>query len=223
MTTKNGRLDRQAMANRLAMAFEENWVVNLGVGMPTLCSNYNLDDKDIVFQSENGLIGYGPYAEIDAENANLVNAGTQYVTMKAGASLVIHLDSFTIIRGGYVDVTVLGAYEVAENGDFANWKTAGRKGGGIGGAMDLAVGAKQVWIAMEHTTRDGQPRLRKSCTLPLTAIGVVRKVVTNVGYFDVTPDGFVLREIAPGLNVEDVQAITEANLIVSPDLKEFQV
>lgn len=143
------------MANRLAMSFEQDWVVNLGVGMPTLCSNYPLEDKGVILQSENGLIGYGPYAQPGEEDANLVNAGAAYVTMKPGASILSHADSFSIIRGGYVDVTVLGAYEVAENGDFANWKTVGRKGGGIGGAMDLAVGAKQVWVVMAHTTRDG--------------------------------------------------------------------
>jgi 3-oxoacid CoA-transferase B subunit len=221
-STQGPRLARQVMANRLAMAFEEDWVVNLGVGMPTLCSNYPLDDKDIVFQSENGLIGYGPYANEGEENANLVNAGAQYVTLKPGAAIVNHLESFTIVRGGYVDVTVLGAYEVAENGDFANWKTAGRKGGGIGGAMDLAVGARQVWIAMAHTTRDGQPRLRKRCELPLTAAGVVRKVVTDVGLFDVEAQGFVMREIAPGFTVDDVRAMTEAELTIAPDLKPFQ-
>ena len=216
-----GRLDRQSMANRLARAFERDWVVNLGVGMPTLCSNYPLDDKDIVFQSENGLIGYGAHAAIDEEHPNLVNAGTQYVTMKPGAAIVNHLESFTIIRGGYVDVTVLGAYEVAENGDFANWKTAGRKGGGIGGAMDLAVGAKQVWVLMAHTTRDGGPRLRRQCELPLTAAGVVRKVMTDVGLFDVTEKGFVLREIAPGISVDEVRSITEAELTVDRQLREI--
>ena len=145
----------------------------------------------------------------------------QYVTLKPGASILHHADSFTVIRGGYVDVTVLGAYEVAENGDFANWKTAGRKGGGIGGAMDLAVGAKRVWIALEHTTRDGQPRLLNRCNLPLTAVGVVQRVVTDLGLFDLTPEGFLMREIAPGFTPEEVQELTEAKLTISPDLKEF--
>ena len=151
----------------------------------------------------------------------MVNAGVQYVTLKPGASILHHADSFTVIRGGYVDVTVLGAYEVAENGDFANWKTAGRKGGGIGGAMDLAVGAKRVWIALEHTTRDGKPRLLNRCNLPLTAVGVVQRVVTDLGLFDLTPEGFLMREIAPGFTPEEVQELTEAKLTISPDLKEF--
>ena len=127
-----------------------------------------------------------------------MNAGGQHVTLVQGAAIIHHADSFSLIRAGYIDVTVMGAYEVAENGDFANWKTAGRKGGGIGGAMDLAVGAKQVFLALEHTTREGAPRLLKRCTLPVTAVGVVTKVVTNLGLFDITPEGFVMREIAPG-------------------------
>lgn len=220
--TGKPRLDRQTMCNRLAMAFEEDWVVNLGVGMPTLCSNYPLDDRGVIFQSENGLIGLGAHAAVGEEDPNLVNAGSQYVTLKPGAAIVHHLDSYTIIRGGYVDVTVLGAYEVAENGDFANWKTAGRKGGGIGGAMDLAAGAKNVWIAMVHTTRDGQARLKKRCALPLTAAGVVSRVMSDLGLFDVTPEGFVLREIAPGFTPDEVRALTEAEVQVDPALCEVR-
>ena len=135
-------LDRQTMCNRLAMEFQDGWVVNLGVGMPTLCSNYDFKDRTIVFHAENGVIGYGPLAPEGDEDLHLVNAGVQYVTLKQGAAIVHHADSFSLIRAGYVDVTVMGAYEVGEKGDFANWRTAGRKGGGIGGAMDLAVGAK---------------------------------------------------------------------------------
>jgi 3-oxoacid CoA-transferase B subunit len=205
------------------MEFEDGWIANLGAGMPTLCSNYDFKDKDIIYQSENGLIGYGPLAKEGEEIPNLVNAGVQYVTLRPGSAIVHHADSFTVIRGGYVNVTVLGSYEVAENGDFANWKTPGRKGGGIGGAMDLAVGAQRVWIAMEHVTRDGKPRLLKRCALPVTAVGVVQRVVTDLGLFDVTPEGFLMREIAPGYTPEEVQAATEAKLIISPDLKPLKV
>ncbi len=224
MTTSEKKpLDRQTMCSRLAMEFEDGWIANLGAGMPTLCSNYDFKDKDIIYQSENGLIGYGPLAKEGEEIPNLVNAGVQYVTLRPGSAIVHHADSFTVIRGGYVNVTVLGSYEVAENGDFANWKTPGRKGGGIGGAMDLAVGAQRVWIAMEHVTRDGKPRLLKRCALPVTAVGVVQRVVTDLGLFDVTPEGFLMREIAPGYTPEEVQAATEAKLIISPDLKPLKV
>ena len=215
-------LTRQAMCNRLAKEFQDGWVVNLGIGMPTLCSNYDFGEKDIVFHSENGVIGYGPLAPEGEEDLHLVNAGGQYVTLKQGAAIVHHADSFSLIRGGHLDVTVLGAYEVAENADFANWKTAGRKGGGIGGAMDLAVGAKRVFIAMEHTTRDGQPRLLERCSLPVTAVGVVKLVVTTLGLFEVIPQGFLLKEIAPGYTPEEVQAVTEARLVVPDDLTEFR-
>ena len=213
-------LSRQAMCNRLAMEFEDGWVVNLGVGMPTLCSNYDFKDKTVIFHSENGVIGYGPLAPEGQEDLHLVNAGVQYVTLNRGAAIVHHADSFALIRGGYVDVTVVGAYEVAENGDFANWKTAGRKGGGIGGAMDLAVGAKRVYIAMEHTTREGLPRLLKRCALPVTAVGVVKLVVTNLGLFEVAPGGLLMKEIAPGYTPEEVQELTEARLIIPGDLRE---
>ena len=171
MAEEKTSLDRQTMCNRLAMEFLDGWVVNLGVGMPTLCSNYDFGDTDILFQSENGVIGYGPLAPEGEEDIHLVNAGGQHVTLQLGAAITHHADSFSLIRAGYIDVTVMGAYEVAENGDFANWKTAGRKGGGIGGAMDLAVGAKQVFLALEHTTREGAPRLLKRCALPVTAVG----------------------------------------------------
>ena len=215
-------LDRQTMCNRLAMEFQDGWVVNLGVGMPTLCSNYDFKDRTIVFHAENGVIGYGPLAPEGDEDLHLVNAGVQYVTLKQGAAIVHHADSFSLIRAGYVDVTVMGAYEVGEKGDFANWRTAGRKGGGIGGAMDLAVGAKRVFIAMEHTTREGHPRLLNRCNLPVTAMGVVKLVVTNLGLFEVTPGGFLIREIAPGYTPEEVQAVTEAKLIIPRDLKELR-
>ena len=215
-------LSRQAMCDRLAMEFRDGWVVNLGVGMPTLCSNFNFGETDIVFHSENGVIGYGPLVPEGEEDLHLVNAGGQHVTLKLGAAIVHHADSFSLIRSGYIDVTVMGSYEVAENGDFANWKTAGRKGGGIGGAMDLAVGAKRVFIVMEHTTREGTPRLVERCSLPVTAVGVVKLLATNLGLFEVTPDGFMMKEIAPGYTPDEVKAVTQARLIIPDDLREFQ-
>src|ERR671937_2684523 len=217
------RLPRQAMCDRLAMEFQDEWIVNLGVGMPTLCSNYADPSKSLIFHSENGAIGYGPLATPENADKYLVNAGGQQVTRVPGMAIVHHADSFALIRKGMVDVTVMGAYEVAENGDFANWRVPGRKGGGIGGAMDLAACAKRVFIAMEHTTREGELRLLKRCTLPITAPGVVKLVATELGLFAVTPQGFQLREYAPGWTPEDIQALTEARLIMANDLREFRV
>ena len=216
-------LSRQARCDRLAMEFQNGWVVNLGFGMPTLCSNYDLSDREVVFQAENGVIGYGPLAAEGEEDLHLNNASGEYTTLLPGAAITDQSDSFAMIRAGYIDVVVLGAYEVAENGDFANWKTAGRTGGGIGGAMDLAVGANHVFIVMDHTTRDGRPRLLTRCALPITTPGVVSLVSTNLGLFEVTPGGFLLREIAPGCTPEYVQSQTEAKLIVPDDLKEVDV
>jgi 3-oxoacid CoA-transferase B subunit len=217
------RLERQAMCDRLAMEFQDEWIVNLGVGMPTLCSNYIDSSKDIIFHSENGVIGYGALAPKGQEDKHLVNAGGQNVTAILGMAIVHHADSFALIRGGKVDVTVMGAYEVAENGDFANWRIPTRKGGGIGGAMDLAACAQRVFIAMEHTTREGKPRLLKRCTLPVTAPGVVKLVSTDLGLFQVTPEGFKLLEYAPGWSPEDIQELTEAKLIIADDLREFRL
>ena len=187
MATEKPKLQRQAMCDRLAMEFQDDWIVNLGVGMPTLCSNYVDPAKDLIFHSENGVIGYGPLAPAGEEDKHLVNAGGQNVVPVPGMAIVHHADSFALIRGGLVDVTVMGAYEVAENGDFANWRIPNRKGGGIGGAMDLAACAKQVFIAMEHTTRDGKPRMLKRCALPITAPGVVTLVATDLGLFKGNP------------------------------------
>ena len=199
---------RQQMADRIAHEFQDGWIVNLGVGMPTLCSNTDIGDRHIIYHSENGVIGYGPIAPVGQEDLNLVNAGGQNVTLNPGAAVVHHADSFAIIRGGRIDVTVLGAYEVAENGDFANWKLAGAKGGGIGGAMDLAACAKRVFVIMEHLTRDGRPRLVQRCSLPVTACGVVKLVATNYGLFEPAGEAFRLRELAPGIGLEEVRAAT---------------
>ena len=216
------KLERQAMCDRLAMEFQDGWVVNLGIGVPTLCSNYADPNKAIINHSENGVIGYGPLAAEGQEDRHLINAGGQHVTSLPGMAIVHHADSFMMIRGGMIDVTVMGAYEVAENGDFANWRIPSRKGGGIGGAMDLAVGAKRVFIAMEHVTRDGQPKLLKKCTLPITAPGVVKLVATDLGLFEITPQGFKLVEHAPGWSPADIQELTEGKLVISNDLREFR-
>ena len=216
------RLTRQAMCDRLAMEFQDGWIVNLGVGMPTLCSNYVDPDKSLVFHSENGAIGYGPLAPPETADRHLVNAGGQQVTPLPGMAIVHHADSFALIRKGMVDVTVMGAYEVAENGDFANWRIPNRKGGGIGGAMDLAACAKRVFVALEHTTREGQSRLLTRCTLPITSPGVVKLVVTDLGLFEVTPQGFTLREHAPGFTAAEIQECTEARLTIADDLREFR-
>ena len=218
MSERAKGLTRQQMCDRLAMEFEDGWIVNLGIGIPTLCSNFDFGDKEIIFHSENGVIGYGPLAAQGKEDLHLVNAGGQHVTLRPGAAIVHHADSFAMIRGGRIDVTVLGAYVVAEIGDFANWKMAGQPGGGIGGAMDLAACAKHVFIAMEHRTRDGKPRLVERCTLPPTARGVVNFVVTNLGLFEITKEGMALREIAPGVTVAEIKATTGCNLIVPPEV-----
>ena len=222
MTAEKTKLTRQQMCDRLAMEFQDGWIVNLGVGMPTLCSNYVDPSREIINHSENGVVGYGPLAAEGEEDRHLVNAGGQHVTPLDGMAIVHHADSFMMIRGGMIDVTVMGAYEVAENGDFANWRIPNRKGGGIGGAMDLAACAQRVFIAMEHTTREGEPRLLKRCKLPITAPGVVKMLVTDLGLFAISPDGFELVENAPGWNPEDIQELTEAKVHVSPNLKEFR-
>ena len=211
-------LSRQQMADRVAREFQDGWIVNLGVGIPTMCSNTDIGDRDITYHSENGVIGYGGVAPEGTEDLNLVNAGGQNVTLKPGAAVVHHADSFGLIRGGHIDATVMGAYQVSMAGDFANWKLKGQKGGGIGGAMDLAACAKRVFIILEHVTRDGKPRLVTACDLPVTARGVVTLVATNYGLFEPTGSGFRLREIAPGLTVEEIRAVTGGTLTVADRL-----
>lgn len=222
MSDKKG-LTRQQMADRMALEFQDGWIVNLGVGIPTMCSNTDIGDRDITYHSENGVIGYGGVASSEEEDLNLVNAGGQNVTLRPNASIVNHADSFAIIRGGHIDVTVMGAYQVSMTGDFANWKLKGQKGGGIGGAMDLAACAQRVFIILEHVTRDGSTRLVSACDLPVTARGVVKLVATNYGLFEPTGDGFLLREIAPGFTVDEIRASTAGILTVVPDLKTVRL
>lgn len=204
---------RQQMADRIAAEFGDGWIVNLGVGLPTLCSNTDIGDRHIVYHSENGVIGYGAIAAPGAEDLDLVNAGGQNVTLRPGAAVVHHADSFAIIRGGRIDVTVMGAYEVAANGDFANWRIGRGKGGGIGGAMDLAACAQRVFLIMEHVTRSGAPRLVPACALPVTARGVVKLVATDLGLFEPAGEGFRVRELAPGVEMDAVRAATGAPLV----------
>jgi len=218
------RLTRDLMAARLAAEFQDGWIVNLGVGMPTMCSDYIQADRFVVLHSENGVIGYGRIATVEEATPYVVNAGLQPVMLQPFASVVHHADAFGVIRRGLLDVGVLGAYEAAANGDFANWKTApGRKGGGIGGAMDIAVSAKRIFVMMEHTTRDGGPRLLLRCRLPITAPGVCKLVMTDLGLFAPAGDHFVARELAPGFTLAEVQALTGAPLVAAPDLREVQV
>src|ERR1700712_3871152 len=216
-------LNRQQMADRVARQSQDGWIVNLGVGIPTMCSNTDIGDRDITYHSENGVIGYGGVAPAGQEDLNLVNAGGQNVTLKPGAAIVHHADSFGVIRGGDIDATVMGAYQVSMTGDFANWKLSGQKGGGIGGAMDLAACAKRVFIILEHVTRTGAPRLIAACDLPITAKGVVTLVATNYGLFEPTGSGFLLREIAPGYSVDEIRASTGGTLTVADGLRTISV
>lgn len=225
MTTAKQKtsLDRDTMVRRCAQEFQNGWIVNLGVGMPTLCSSYVPEGREVIFQSENGLIGYGSLATEENLDINTVNASGQHVILNSYAAIVHHADAFAIIRSGRIDLTVMGSYEVAENGDFANWKRGSMKGGGIGGAMDLAASAQRVYLILEHITREGEPRLLKRCTLPITAPGVVKMVFTNLGVFDITAEGFVMREIARDWTIEEVQELTEAKIHVSPDLRTVKL
>jgi 3-oxoacid CoA-transferase B subunit len=211
------------MADVVAREFQDGWIVNLGVGIPTLCSNTDIGGLDITYHSENGVIGYGGVAASGEEDLNLVNAGGQNVTLKPGAAVVHHADSFAIIRGGRIDATVMGAYQVSMTGDFANWKLRGQKGGGIGGAMDLASCARRVFVVLEHVTREGLPRLVAACDLPVTARGVVTLVATNYGVFAPVGTGFLLRAIAPGVTVEEIRGATAGTLVVADGVRESAV
>ena len=221
MTNAKHRLTRDLMAHRIADEFQDGWIANLGVGMPTLCSDFVPAEKFVVLHSENGVIGYGRGATVEEATPYVVNAGVQPVLMHPYTSIVNHADAFGIIRKGLLDVAVLGAYEVAANGDFANWKMAGRHGGGIGGAMDLAACAQRIFVMMEHTLRDNRPRLLSRCTLPLTAVGVVKLVMTDLGLFEPLGDSFRLLEIAPEWTVDEVQALTDAPIVVDGTPKVF--
>ncbi len=215
-------MSRELIVKRVARELKDGDVVNLGIGMPTLVANYIPEDMDVTFQSENGFLGLGPAPEAGCEDEYIVNAGAQPVTIKSGGMFFDSATSFAIIRGGHVDVTVLGALQVDEEGNLANWMIPGKMVPGMGGAMDLVVGAKRVIVAMEHTAK-GAPKILKKCSLPLTASHQVNTIITEMGVMEVTAKGLELVEIAEGLTVEEVQAATDATLIVSANLKTMEV
>src|ERR1700694_1635212 len=213
---------RERIVKRIAQELRDGFYVNLGIGMPTLVANYVPPGIDVILQSENGMLGIGPFPVEGQEDCDLINAGKETVSEMAGTAYFSSADSFAMIRGGHIDLSVLGAMAVDEEGTLANWTIPGKMVKGMGGAMDLVASARRVIVAMEHTTREGAPKILKKCTLPLTGVKVVDTIVTEMAYIRVTKDGLALEEVAPGLTAEDVQRVTEARLLVSSILKVME-
>jgi 3-oxoacid CoA-transferase subunit B len=216
-------LDKIGIAKRIAQELKDRYFVNLGIGIPTLVANYIPKGIDVEFQSENGVLGMGPFPFEGEEDADIINAGKQTITTLPGASFFDSALSFGMIRGQHVDLTILGAMEVAENGDIANWKIPGKMVKGMGGAMDLVASAENIIVAMMHVNKEGESKILKKCSLPLTGVGCVKKIVTELAVLEVTPKGFKLLERAPGVSVEHIIASTEANLIIEGDIPEMVI
>lgn len=214
-------LDKNGIAKRIAQELKDGYFVNLGIGIPTLVANYIPKDIAVEFQSENGVLGMGPFPFEGEEDADIINAGKQTITTMPGASFFDSATSFNMIRGKHVHLTILGAMEVSENGDIANWKIPGKMVKGMGGAMDLVASAENIIVAMMHTNKAGESKLLKKCSLPLTGINCVKKIVTNLAVLEVTPNGFKLLERAPGISVEEIKKATEGNLIIEGDIPEM--
>jgi len=223
MKNETDMLDRNDIAKRIAQELQDGWYVNLGIGIPTLIANYVPEGMDVTFQSENGILGMGPFPYEDEVDADMINAGKQTITALPGASIFDSYTSFAMIRGKHIQLTVLGAMEVAQNGDIANWKIPGRLVKGMGGAMDLVASADNIIVAMTHTNKRGKSKLLKACTLPLTGVRCVKKIVTNMAVLDIVPEGFRLLERAPGVSVEEIQAATEGHLVVEGEIPEIHI